>query len=84
MHTSPNRIVTQHTQHSAPGVTAREPSAASVVEGRMPLSGATQPFRNVEDRFVQLQTSADPVEARPPAARSVPGHASSSDHLLGH
>jgi pimeloyl-ACP methyl ester carboxylesterase len=40
MHTSPKRILTQHT--TAPGViVAREPSAASVVHGRMPLtSGA--------------------------------------------
>jgi pimeloyl-ACP methyl ester carboxylesterase len=45
---------------------------------------ATQPFRYVEDRFVQLLTSADPVEARRPAARSVPEHASSSDHLVRH
>jgi pimeloyl-ACP methyl ester carboxylesterase len=37
---------------------------------------ATQPFRYIEDRFVQLLSSADPVKARHPAARSVPGHAS--------
>jgi pimeloyl-ACP methyl ester carboxylesterase len=45
---------------------------------------ATQPFRYIEDRFVQLLTSADPVEGRDPAGRSVPGHTSSSDHLVGH
>lgn len=39
MHTRPHKTVTQHTQHPAPGVTARKPSAASVVEGRMPLTG---------------------------------------------
>jgi pimeloyl-ACP methyl ester carboxylesterase len=39
MHTRPQGTVTQHIQHTAPGVTAREPSAASVVEGRMPLTG---------------------------------------------
>lgn len=173
MHTRPHGTVTQHIQHTAPGVTAREPSAASVVEDRMPLSGgaisytkagtgpavllihglggtrrtwrhlipglarthtviapdlpghglsdlpagdyslgahacamrdllltlsyprasivghslgggvalqtflaATQPFRYVEDRFVRLLSSADPVEARRAAAGPVPGHAS--------
>jgi pimeloyl-ACP methyl ester carboxylesterase len=39
MHTRPRGTVTQHTQHTAPRVTARKPSAASVVEGRMPLTG---------------------------------------------
>jgi hypothetical protein len=45
---------------------------------------ATKPFRYVEDRFVRLLSSADPVEARRAAARSVPGHGSSSDDLVGH
>jgi pimeloyl-ACP methyl ester carboxylesterase len=45
---------------------------------------ATKPFRYVEDRFVRLLSSADPVEARRAAARSVPGHESSSDDLVGH
>jgi pimeloyl-ACP methyl ester carboxylesterase len=45
---------------------------------------ATQPFRYIEDRFVQLLSCADPVETRHPAARAVPGHASSSDHLVRH
>lgn len=39
MHTRPHGTVTQHTQHTAPGVTAPKPSAASVVEDRMPLTG---------------------------------------------
>jgi pimeloyl-ACP methyl ester carboxylesterase len=39
MHTRPHGTVTQHTQHTAPGVTARKPSPASVVEDRMPLTG---------------------------------------------
>ncbi|MDT5059344.1 MAG: hypothetical protein QOF66_7710, partial [Mycobacterium sp.] len=37
---------------------------------------ATQPFRYVEDRFVRLLSSADPVEARRAAAGPVKGHAS--------
>jgi pimeloyl-ACP methyl ester carboxylesterase len=45
---------------------------------------ATQPFRYIEDRFVQLLSCADPVETRHPAARAVPGHASSPDHLVRH
>jgi hypothetical protein len=45
---------------------------------------ATQPFRYVEDRWVRLLTSADPVEARHPAAPCVFGHASSSDDLVTH
>ncbi len=39
MRTRPQGTVTQHIQHTAAGVIAREPSAASVVEDRMPLSG---------------------------------------------
>jgi hypothetical protein len=55
---------------------------ASIVGHSVTFLAATQPFRYVEDRFVQLLTSADPVEAGHLAARSVPGHASSSDHLV--
>jgi pimeloyl-ACP methyl ester carboxylesterase len=43
---------------------------------------ATKPFRYVEDRFVRLLSSADPVEARRAATRSVPVHTSSSDDLV--
>ncbi|MDT5349696.1 MAG: hypothetical protein QOH91_2983, partial [Mycobacterium sp.] len=39
MHTRPLGTVTQHTQHTAPAIIAREPSAASVIDGRMPLTG---------------------------------------------
>lgn len=121
MHTRPHGTVTQHTQHTAPGVIARGPSAASLAEGpqhhhalaeRVPhavtveIAGAehhpretaptqllsalqtflaaTKPFRYVEDRWVQLLTCARPNEGWHPAARSVPGHASSSDHMMWH
>jgi hypothetical protein len=45
---------------------------------------ATRPFRRAEDRWAQLATSGDRVEARHDAARSEPGHASSSDDLVRH
>jgi pimeloyl-ACP methyl ester carboxylesterase len=61
-----------------------ETAPAQVLSALQTFLAATQPFRYVEDRFVQLLTSADPVEARHPAARPVPGHTSSSDHLVRH
>lgn len=39
MRTRPQGTVIQHIQHTEAGVIAREPSAASVVEGQMPVSG---------------------------------------------
>jgi pimeloyl-ACP methyl ester carboxylesterase len=45
---------------------------------------ATRPFRYVEDRWVRLLTSADPVDARRVAARSMSGHVSSFDGLVRH
>jgi pimeloyl-ACP methyl ester carboxylesterase len=35
---------------------------------------ATQPFRYIENRWVQLLSSAEPVEARHAVAPSAPGH----------
>jgi pimeloyl-ACP methyl ester carboxylesterase len=61
-----------------------ETAPTQVLSALQTFLAATQPFRYVEDRFVQLLTSADPVEARHPAARSLPGHESSSDHRVGH
>jgi hypothetical protein len=63
-----------------------------MVEGRMPLLlsalqtflAATKPFRCVEDRWVQLLTSAAPVEGGLVAARSASGHVSSSDDPVTH
>jgi len=60
-----------------------ETAPTQVLSALQTFLAATQPFRYVEDRFVQLLSSADPVEADHPAARSLPGHESSSDHLVG-
>ena len=40
---------------------------------------ATQPFPCIENRWMQLLSSAEPVEARHAVAPSAPGHESSSD-----
>jgi pimeloyl-ACP methyl ester carboxylesterase len=54
MHTRPHRTVTQDTQHTAPGVTARKPSAASVVEDRMPLTGGAISYTKAGTRPAML------------------------------
>ena len=61
-----------------------ETAPTQVLSALQTFLAATQPFRYVEDRWVQLLGSADPVEGRHPAARSVPGHTSSSDRLVRH
>jgi hypothetical protein len=61
-----------------------ETAPTQVLSALQTFLAATQPFRYVEDRFVQLLTPADPVEAGHPAAPSLPGHESSSDHLVRH
>jgi pimeloyl-ACP methyl ester carboxylesterase len=53
-----------------------ETAPTQVLSALQTFLAATQPFRYVEDRFVQLLTSADPVEAGHPATPSLPGHAS--------
>ena len=60
-----------------------ETAPTQVLSALQTFLAATQPFRYVEDRFVRLLSSADPVEVRRAAARSVSGHASSSDHRVG-
>jgi pimeloyl-ACP methyl ester carboxylesterase len=45
---------------------------------------ATKPFHYVEDRWVQLLTSASAVDAGLAAARSLSGHAPSSDDSVRH
>lgn len=61
-----------------------ETAPTQVLSALQTFLAATQPFRYIEDRFVQLLTCADPVETRRAAADSLPGRASSSDHLVRH
>jgi pimeloyl-ACP methyl ester carboxylesterase len=61
-----------------------ETAPTQVLSALQTFLAATQPFRYIEDRFVQLLTRADPVESCPPAARSAPRHPSSTDHLVRH
>jgi pimeloyl-ACP methyl ester carboxylesterase len=61
-----------------------ETAPTQVLSALQTFLAATQPFRYIEDRFVQLLTRAAPVECCPPAARSAPGHPSSPDHLVRH
>ena len=61
-----------------------ETAPTQVLSALQTFLAATQPYRYIEDRFVQLLTSGDPVEGCRPAARSVPGRPSSSDHLVRH
>jgi pimeloyl-ACP methyl ester carboxylesterase len=53
-----------------------ETAPTQVLSALQTFLAATQPFRYVEDRFVRLLSSADPVEARRARAGPVPGHAS--------
>ena len=53
-----------------------ETAPAQLLSALQTFLAATQPFRYVEDRFVQLLTLADAVEVRRAAAGSVSGHAS--------
>jgi pimeloyl-ACP methyl ester carboxylesterase len=61
-----------------------ETAPAQLLSALQTFLAATQPFRYIEERFVQLLAYADPAEGCHPAARSVSGHASSSDELVTH
>jgi hypothetical protein len=69
------------------GVDDKTTAPTRLLSALQTFRAATRPFLYVEDRWVRLLTSADPAgegEARNPAARSVPGHASSSDYVVRH
>jgi pimeloyl-ACP methyl ester carboxylesterase len=61
-----------------------ETAPAQLLSALQTFLAATKPFRYAEDRWVQLLTSAGPVEAHRAAARSLSGHASSSDDPVRH
>jgi hypothetical protein len=69
MQARPQRTVTEH------------PAAQ---EARQTFLAATQPFRYVENRWVQLLSSAEPMEPGRDATRSQHRHAFSSDYPARH
>jgi pimeloyl-ACP methyl ester carboxylesterase len=59
-----------------------ETAPAQLLSAIQTFLAATQPFRYVENRWVQLLSSAELVETAHAAAPSPPGHVSSSDHQV--